>query len=249
VLVHGAWASAWVWDPIVGPLTDAGYDTVAVELPDSRGPESESGLEAQACAVIAATEDAAGPLYLVGHSGGGIPVTTAAERLGGAVAGVAFIAGIMLPSGVGFDALRAELTTAGELDPGVDLSGVGPYLEPALNARGTAVPPEAAVAVLFPRAAPAAAVAAARRLQPQWNAGLDIVPVWTPERFGAIPRLYVETLEDRDIPLVLQRHMQRRAPGARVITLDADHAPQLSAPAELVDALVDFFAEGEPIRA
>ncbi|MFT4212962.1 MAG: alpha/beta fold hydrolase [Microbacterium sp.] len=235
VLVHGAWASAWVWDPITAPLADAGYDVVAVTLPDSTGPESESGLESQVQAVLDASSSAGGRLFLVGHSGGGIVVTVAADRMADRVAGVVFVAGIMLPSGVGFDVLRAELGTEDEL------MGAAPFLERALDGRGTVVPPDAAVAVLFQRADPAAAIGAARRLQPQWDAGLDVVPVWRPEGFGALRRLYIEATDDRDIPLAVQRHMQRRTPGATVVTLDADHAPQLSAPDGLVSALLGFF--------
>jgi len=69
-----------------------------------------------------------------------------------------------------------------------------------------------------------------------------MAPAWTPERFGSIPRLYVEATLDRSVPLVTQRAMQDRVPGARVVTLDSDHAPQLSAREALVAALVDFCA-------
>jgi pimeloyl-ACP methyl ester carboxylesterase len=175
-------------------------------------------------------------VFLVGHSGGGVTVSAAGEALADRVAGVVFVAGIMLPSRVGFDELRAEVTD----DPA--MLGAAPFVEPALSGRGTTVPADAAVALLFQRAAPAVAVAAARRLVPQWNTGLDIVPTWTAEGLGRVPRLYIEASEDRDIPLEIQRHMQRRSPGAAVVTLDSDHAPQLSAPEGLV-AMVGAFVE------
>jgi pimeloyl-ACP methyl ester carboxylesterase len=236
VLVHGAWASSWVWDPVLPELRARGFDVVAPDMPDAAEPEELSTLDEHVARIVAAIGAHAGPVLLVGHSGGGIPVTAAGERLAGRIAGAVFVAGIMLPSGVGFDALRAEVTD----DPG--MLGAAPFVEPALGGRGTVVPPDAAVALLFQNAAPADAVAAARRLQPQWNAGLDLVPTWTAGGFGSLPRLYVEATADRDIPLGIQRHMQRRSPGARVVTLDSDHAPQLSAPAELVAAITAFAA-------
>jgi pimeloyl-ACP methyl ester carboxylesterase len=234
VLVHGAWAAGWVWDAVV-PLLDArGIDASVVELPGSAQPEERSTIEANVERVTAAIGDREGRVFLVGHSGGGITVSAAGEVLAGRLSGVVFVAGIMLPSGVGFDALRDELGDDPALHP------LDAYLEPALGGRGTTVPPEVAVATFFPRAEAGAAIAAARRLEPQWNAGLDILPAWTPARFGALPRLYVEAREDRDIPLRLQRHMQQRSPGATVVTLDSDHAPQLSAPEALVAELVAF---------
>jgi len=59
----------------------------------------------------------------------------------------------------------------------------------------------------------------------------------TAERWGSLPRTYVECTADRTIPITSQRRMQAMSPGARVITLDADHSPYLSRPAELADAL------------
>lgn len=234
VLLHGNWAGRWVWEPVLPALRARGFDPVAVDLPTHTDPESESTVAGHVARVRAAVADRDGPVHLVGHSGGGLTVTAAAEALTERLAGLVYVAGIMVPSGVGFDSLRAELDLAEE-----DL-GVGPHLEPALGGAGTVVPTDVAVALLFHRAPAAAAVAAARRLSPQWNVGLDLAPQWTEERFGTLRRLYVETVHDRDLPLGLQRHMQRRSPGAEVVTLDADHAPQLSAPGELVDALSAF---------
>ena len=59
----------------------------------------------------------------------------------------------------------------------------------------------------------------------------------TAERWGALPRTYVECTADRTIPIASQRRMQAMSPGARVVTLDADHSPYLSRPQELADAL------------
>ncbi|WP_200847171.1 alpha/beta fold hydrolase [Microbacterium sp. 18062] len=234
VLLHGAWASNWVWDPIMPALRGRGYDVIAVRLPDAAEPESASTLAENVARVETAIGGRAGRIHLVGHSGGGIVATAAGEALSERVVSVTYVAGIMLPSGVAFDDVRAELGDA----PGI--MGLAPFVEEVRDGSATVVPVDAAVAVLFQAAPPALAVEAARRLQPQWNVGLDLVPTWTPDRWGALSRLYVEASEDRDIPLALQRHMQGRTPGAEVVTLDSDHAPQLSAPEALVAALSAF---------
>ena len=60
----------------------------------------------------------------------------------------------------------------------------------------------------------------------------------TEERFGRIPRTYIECTEDRTIPLASQRKMQALVPGAEVVTLWADHSPYLSRPQALAAALI-----------
>ena len=60
-----------------------------------------------------------------------------------------------------------------------------------------------------------------------------------------IPRSYVLTTRDRALSPALQRRMIREHPCERVIELDADHAPFLSATDDLVAALLDL--AGEPV--
>jgi pimeloyl-ACP methyl ester carboxylesterase len=63
------------------------------------------------------------------------------------------------------------------------------------------------------------------------------------DALAAIPRSYVLTTQDRSIPPELQRRMIREHPCERVIELDTDHAPYLSATDELVAALLELSAE------
>jgi pimeloyl-ACP methyl ester carboxylesterase len=55
--------------------------------------------------------------------------------------------------------------------------------------------------------------------------------------FGGIPRAYVVCTRDQAIPPALQRRMLEAAACSPVIELDTDHAPHLSATAELAEAL------------
>jgi pimeloyl-ACP methyl ester carboxylesterase len=71
----------------------------------------------------------------------------------------------------------------------------------------------------------------------------------TPERFGSLPRTYVECTQDRTIPIASQRRMQALVPGAHVVTLPADHSPFFSMPDRLADALIDVLGRTCAIRA
>ena len=183
--------------------------------------------------VLRQIDDVDGPLLLVGHSGGGVVATQVAERISERVCGVAYIAGMMLPSDWNF----GDLCDAAGLRPPV---GIAAFLTVSDDGETTSVPPEAAASVFFQKADPADAIAASRSLCPQRESGRLIAPHWTAERFGRIPRLYVEATDDRSVPVAAQRRMQQLVPGAEVITLGSDHAPQLSEPASVVRAITEF---------
>lgn len=241
VLLHGAWAGSWVWDGIRPALEGAGYGVVTPDLPGG-GPwrdDADLTLDDMVNHVIASLPPESAPWILVGHSGGGIVGTTAADRLQAkdprCVAGLVFLAGMMLPSGMAFpEACRR----AGLSSP----VGIETFLRPTEDGRGTVVPPEAACAVFFHEADPADAVAAAGRLRPQMNSTWRIAPSWSEAHLATVPRLYIEALADRSVPLAAQREMQALVPGAERQSLDTDHAPQLSARQAVIGLLLAYAA-------
>lgn len=238
VLVHGAWAGGWVWDTVTGPLRAVGLRPLVVELPGVGGGDDDEVVDLDTLAdhVSALVRLLERPAVLVGHSGGGVVVTRVAELIPDRVAGVAFVAGMMLPSGVDFAQLCAGIGLPTDV-------GISRWLESSADGRETSVPPEAAAAVFFHDALEGEAIAAARRLRPQRESARLISAAWTPARFGTLPRLYVEATGDRTVPIIAQRRMQQLTPGARVVTLHTGHAPQLSAPGHLCAALVGFTQE------
>ena len=140
---------------------------------------------------------------------------------------------MMLPSQTDFGMLCVELGLESPV-------GISRWLVPTADGDATVVPPEAGAAVFFHEAPVADAIFAARMLVPQLESARLMAPVWTEERFGTVPRLYVECTLDRTVPIEAQRAMQRLVPGAQVVSLGTDHAPQLSALPELIDAITDF---------
>jgi pimeloyl-ACP methyl ester carboxylesterase len=236
VLVHGAWAGSWVWDRVLAPLRERGFDVRTVDLPGSGAwpPGARITLDTLARHVLDQLTGLAGPVFLVGHSGGGVVITRVAELAAEKVAGVAYVAGMMLPPGMDF----GELCDRAKLPPPV---GITAWLEPTPDGAGTVVPPEAAAAVFFHESRAADAIAAARKMVPQLESARLIAAEWTAARFGRIPRLYLEATLDRTVPITAQREMQRLLPDTQVITLESDHAPQLSCPEALVAGLAAFF--------
>ncbi|WP_454910665.1 alpha/beta fold hydrolase [Stutzerimonas chloritidismutans] len=238
VLIHGAWAGSWVWDSLLEGLRSAGHRPHAIDLPGNghdATPLAKVSLQRYVEHVGALIETLPGPIQLVAHSGGGVTATAVAEAYAERIAGVAYVAGMMLPSGMNFGELCAELARDFP-----EVSGIGPYLEAAPG--GSRVPSDAACAVFFHDAPAQAAIAAARRLTVQPDGGRDIAAHWSAERFGRLPRLYIEAAQDRSVLPLVQQRMQQLVPGAERVLLDCGHAPQLAMPGALLAALVDFFA-------
>jgi pimeloyl-ACP methyl ester carboxylesterase len=94
ILVHGAWVGPWEFAPLVETLQEHGWEVDAIDLPSTGTTE---GMLQDAAAVTAAIERAAGPVVLVGHSYGGVPVTQAGDHP--AVEHIVYVAAFALDAG------------------------------------------------------------------------------------------------------------------------------------------------------
>jgi pimeloyl-ACP methyl ester carboxylesterase len=238
VLVHGAWQGAWAWETVVPRLEAAGHRAVAVNLPGNgydQTPPASADLALYARHVAAIVDGIDGPVVLVGHSMGGTAVAQTCELRPERIALAIYLAAFLLPDGM-------SVMQFYEL-----------YLEPwmrgaqrrvTFSADGllSSIDPAAAIEVFYHRADDALAQAAARRLTPQPEGGRRSQVHLSPERFGRVPRVYIEALQDRSVHLPLQRRMQTLTPCLAVYSLDTDHAPQLSAPDALTRLLIDATA-------
>ena len=101
VLVHGAFAGAWCWEPVLPGLRAAGHEVEAIDLPGSGGDETpveEVSLDAYANRVCAVLADGR-PAVLVGHSMGGMVITQAAARCPEHVAALVYLAAFLPADG------------------------------------------------------------------------------------------------------------------------------------------------------
>jgi pimeloyl-ACP methyl ester carboxylesterase len=238
ILVHGAWQGGWAWDRFLPHLAAAGITATAIDLPgngtDSTPPDKVT-LDLYAKFVGETIAANAGPVHLIGHSGGGVVVSQAAETFRSDVCGVVYVAGIMLPDGGTFGDIVGPLT---EKDPAA--AGIRPYLMWSKDGLTSTVAAEAARTIFFHDCDPDDAARACSRLSPQPEGGRAVSPRLTREKFGTVPRLYVEARNDRSVVLAAQKKMQSLVPGADVVSLDSGHVPQLSMPDKLADCVVPW---------
>jgi pimeloyl-ACP methyl ester carboxylesterase len=239
ILIHGSWHGGWCFDAVKALLEAQGHAVIAPDLPGMGGTDEEMAqITLQGWGNFAAElcrNASQKPVILAGHSRGGLVVSQAAETAPEAINAIVYICAMMLPDGMS----RAQFKDMEEPNPAFDAlisktpGGHGSII--------TGANPQAVFAQLSPRDAVAAAMA---RLVSEPH-GPRATPVHvTPERWGAIPRTYVECTADRTIPISSQRRMLALSPGARVVTLDADHSPFLSRPQALAQALLDAVPQG-----
>jgi pimeloyl-ACP methyl ester carboxylesterase len=239
ILIHGAWQGAWVWERLIPLLASrAGIELFAIDLPgngtDNTSPADVS-LELYVDHIGMLLKQLPGRVSLVAHSGGGVIASAAAERYPERISRIAYVTGMMLPDGVSYADIVAQLK-----GDHPNATGIAPHLIWSPDRLTSRVPLEAALTYFFHDCPAAEAAASAQRLTPQPNRGRAVKVRPTPERFGRVPRLYVEAEADRSIILACQRRMQALVPGAEVVTLPTGHAPHLAAPGLLADALLPF---------
>lgn len=243
VLIHGAWQGSWVWGSMLPLLAKAGLKAVAVDLPGNGSdatPPDEVGLDCYLAHLQTVIDRLGRSVSLVAHSGGGVIASALGERCPESVARIAYVAGMMLPSSMGFADLVAEICPEHP-----EAAGIGPHLAWTADRLVSSVPLAAAQAYFFHDCADGDARDAAAKLTPQPEAGRALRATLTAQRFGRIPRLYVEAAADRSVVLPCQRRMQQLVPGAQVVTLPTGHAPHLAAPSLLAEVLVPFLAGGD----
>ncbi|MFM2301559.1 MAG: hypothetical protein RLZZ84_1295 [Pseudomonadota bacterium] len=237
VLIHGSWHGGWCFDEVTRRLEAAGHTVVAPTLPGMGGDEAAlravtladwGAFAAQECRALKARLNGA-PVVLAGHSRGGIVISTAAETDPTAMDALVYICAMMLPSGMS----RAEFKAHEEPTPDFDA-----LISPVHGGAGTMVDAARAAPVFAQLSPPELVAAALPRLLSEPHGPRAQPLQLSPERWGSLPRTYVETLHDRTIPIASQRLMQQLSPGAKVVTLDADHSPYLSTPDELTAALI-----------
>lgn len=235
VLIHGSWFGGWSFDGVAERLRADGHMVSAPTLPGMGGDAAElravtlAGWADFALAECRALR-AAGceQVLLAGHSRGGLVVSTAAERDPAAMDAIAYICAVMLPDGMS----RADYAAIEPRNP--DFAAI---ISPLPHGAGTVADPVNGPAVFAQVSPPELVAAAMARLLAEPLSVRTEKLALTAERFGSVPRTYIECTLDRTIPLESQRRMQGLVPGARVVTLEADHSPFLSAPDELVGAL------------
>lgn len=207
LLVHGAWHGSWFWEPLRAELGELEVHTV--DLPSCvGGPDEVGDLWADVAAVEQALSEIEGPVVVVAHSYGGLPVTEAAV---GRAAHLVYLCAFMLDAG------ESLLGAAGGTPP--------PWWEVHERHIVATTPVE----VFYNDLEPGDAAREAGRLGVMSRAATE--QTLTRAAWRDIPSTYVVCRRDAAIPVVAQEAMAARA--GDVVHIDAGHSAALSRPGDV----------------
>lgn len=237
VLVHGASHGSWCWDKVVPLLEAQGHQAVAINLPGNTYGEfdilaAQVTLDAYANHVCKVLDRLDEPVVLVGHSLGGLTITQTAEYRPDKIRALVYLSAVLLGPGearIPVASRDRETVRAGlqrdSWEVSDDLSTVV-FHEESLRSR------------FYNDCSDDDIEWAKSMLVPQPTGPLMDPLQTTEEKFGRVPKVYIECLRDGANRLQYQREMQVNIPCERTLSLDTGHSPFLSAPEDLVRHLV-----------
>jgi pimeloyl-ACP methyl ester carboxylesterase len=273
LLIHGAWHGAWCYGKVIPFLSKAGHMAVAIDLPgyglEAGFPKSyfhrpldpavfateSSPLAAvtlQACAdkiigtIEGLMEGGSGPVVLVGHSMGGVPITLVGEMVPEKIKKLVYLAAFMpepdVPAGAYINAPKNQGEIVSSLIK-ADPAAVGAI---RLDPRSSDPDYRSALKQAFYEDVSDAELDGVLNfLTPDQPALIPGTPIKTTQaRWGSIKRAYIKCSRDNAIRPLMQQHFIDKADAfvpqnrTEVVTLQTSHSPFLADPEGLAKILI-----------
>ena len=210
VLIHGAWHGGWCWKKIVPLLQQAGHRVLAPDLP-GHGQDTTPLSAITPQLILQRLTDLLDrevePVILVGHSAGGLHITTLAHLRPEKIKTLVYLTAYLLPPGRVPNVFEEE-------DPESILVS---SLRIDEQRYVILVKPEAAKALFYADCTEEDAAWAMRLLVPEplFMPGQEEAPLSPPsaETAGSeVPRVYIECLQDKAIGPATQKKMYTALP-------------------------------------
>lgn len=229
ILIHGAWHGSWCWRKVSPLLKQMGHVVLTPDLPGHGTPSiSFKGITLTTYVdfLIDLIDAQPAPVYLVGHSLGGVIISQVAEQIPHKIAKLIYVASL-LPvnnSSCVQEASQQSLNNAGELLRPNEQTNEMIFLmrnrDKVRNAFYHCCSENDFEYVM-------------QHLQVEPLAPM-VTPIQiTPARFGQVNKSYIACLQDRGVEIDNQLRMAKNANITNIISLDCDHSPFLSMPQEL----------------
>lgn len=223
VLVHGAWQAPYVWDAVRTDLERKGNKVIVVELPghgtDST-PTHMLSLDVYRDKVADAVSKTEGKVVLVGHSMGGMVVTSVAEKIPSKISKLVYIGAFLPASG----------QSLGELAMTDPDSKLGPQLIESADHLTLDVKRESLASLFIGDGSQAVKDQVLANYRPEPAIPFGNKVTLTDANFGAVEKAYIKTMQDIVISPGLQDRMIADAGIKAVYPVSSSHSPFLSQP-------------------
>jgi pimeloyl-ACP methyl ester carboxylesterase len=223
VLVHGAWQGPWVWADVAQHLQTEGHLVAVANLPahgTDPTPPTSANLEGYVRAVADAVHSLPGPVYLVGHSLAGIPISQFAENEPSSIAELIYYAAFVPADGESLLAL-ANQDANSLINPHLTINGESGIASLNLSA-------VQAIMCADCSAIEAEPLVTNYRDEPL---GPLAEPVHlTAANYGSVVKKYFFTEQDQAVTYPRQQAMASRITLADSYVMNSSHCPNLSSP-------------------
>jgi pimeloyl-ACP methyl ester carboxylesterase len=236
ILIHGGFHGAWCWSRTIPELENLGHTAIAIDIPGHGQRVTEKATMTNR---LDAVLDVVQPGdVLVGHSGGGIEITRAADAAPDLVSHVVYLAAALpLEGRLMQDALVYRDDGGAEGD--YDVTGMLEHLRFNDDGSMAFADAEGARQLFYHDCDDETVRWAFEHLTPESAGDTATTTISVPRFWEAdLPRSFVLCLEDRAQPRWLADVTARRL-GVEPLKIQASHSPFLSRPAELAQLLVE----------
>ncbi|HCL05214.1 MAG TPA: alpha/beta hydrolase [Chitinophagaceae bacterium] len=233
ILVHGSWHSVWNWHKVIPVLEAQGHKAIAIDLPGmgrDKTPISEVTLQLSVDKLCKLIDEADEKVILLGHSKNGIVISQAAEYRPHKIEKLVYLAAYLIPNGK-TQAEYSAMDTAGVLKPYVTR-----YPETGSHTLQTEIYKEG----LY-HDCDDDITELAKLLLSHESVATGITPLQLSEdKFGSVPRFYIECTEDRAVTPFIQQKMYTETTCEKIYSMPTSHSPFFSQPKELCAILEDI---------
>jgi pimeloyl-ACP methyl ester carboxylesterase len=239
VLVHGGFHGGWAWERVAARLRGRGHEVHHPDLPgggQDPTPLSEIDLERLGQALVETLRRCSEPPIVVGHSLGGLALTSAAEQRPDLIGRLVYLTALMLPNGA------AVLPTLAAEDPTSEAAQEGALTVDQEHGTVTLALDRAAACFYNTCDSDDVEMALARVTNPVALMPFVQPGVATPQRAGRVPRTFIKTLRDQVLTPDFQQYMIDACGVTDVREIDTDHSPFFCAPGDLTEMLIELSA-------
>lgn len=259
ILIHGSYHGAWNWHKVVPILEKNGHKAISLDMP-GHGIDKQKlhTVTFDDCVnkIVSAVHKVEGKVILLAHSRNGIVISQAAEQCPEKIEKLIYLASYLVPNGksmMDYALLDTHSLVLQNVLPNIDIkraeklskSYVGfkklliNFLLPA-KLKTHKLSPHIFKEALYHDCSDEITELANELLTAEPNLGGFEKLQLSENRYGTIPRIYIECLQDRAVTLLIQRKMQEDSPCDKTYQLNTSHSPFFSKPLELCDILLEI---------
>jgi pimeloyl-ACP methyl ester carboxylesterase len=231
LLVHGAWQDSGCWGKVVSRLQSAGHLVITPDIPwKDIKEQSQQALLSWCIDYLIDILQNHNSMIVAGHSIGGVFISQLAEVIPEKIQTLVYISGFLLKNGQCANDTASFMTD----------SLTSRNMKLSKNNKNVVVSKHVLREAMYNDTCDEDFLYAKKLYydQPLWTFQTPVS--LTTEYFGRLPKVYIECLKDKSIPIYAQRAMQEYWRCHKVFTLDCSHSPFYSKPDELTDILLNL---------